>query len=367
MSDMICNRRIKAFEFRYFIILWMIVPMVSLLIGSCSRTENQDEGLNSENEEASYVPNRMNAQQLLAIAVDKSFENSSKPQLPTKGLVSGMNRYQTVAGTDNILHISYPYDYIKIYDVVKFSCAGVKNPLVQEICGDGELEVFIAGFALFLSTEEEKADVKSSNVDESILRNMMTGREPMIVFKSDLGIYSCIANSGGVIDATDIINSGYHIDFSSHKYLSDKALEKNFLYPIFEFIVTSENGKVSLGTMGTDEDYSTTVYDSKIPLSNQQTVSPQELFSLVELSSNIPEVSLQCEVTELNENYFTVTAGKDFNLERVYYDEYTEFIIGGKTATDADIAVGNIINVTFGKLYENYNPKSVIANKISYP
>jgi hypothetical protein len=353
---MICNRRIKAFEFRSFIILWMIVPMVSLLIGSCSRTENQDEGLNSENEEAPYVPNRTNVQQLLAIAVNKSFENGFNQPVSTKAFVSDMSRYQPVAGEDHVLHISYPYDYIKIYDVVRFSCAGVKSPLVEAICGDGEIEVLIADFALFVNPEEADADA-----DE----NMMIG-EPMIVFKSELGIYSCIANGGGLTDATDI-SSDYYTEFSSHKYLSDKALEKEFIYPVFQFIVKYENGKVTLKTTGTNEEYSTTVYADEIPLSNQQAVSPQELFSLVELGSNIPEASLQCEVTELNENYFTVKTGSDFNLESVYYDEYTEFIIGGKTATDADIAVGNIINVTFGKLYENYNPKSVIANGISYP
>jgi hypothetical protein len=357
------NRRIKAFEIMHFTIAMIIMSAASLFICSCNRNENPDEKLNNEKEEVQYVPNRTNVQQLLAIAVDKSFENGSKQQLPTKGLVSGKNHYQTVAGTDNVLHISYPYDCIKIYDVVKFSCAGVKSPLIEATCGDGELEVFIADFALFLNTEEEKADVKSSNADENTLQNMM-GRESLIVFKSELGIYSCITNGGGVIDATDI-SLGYYSEFSSHKYLSDKALEKNMLYPIFQFIVTSVNDKVSLETTCIDE-YATTVYASEIPLSNQQTISSQELFSLVELSSNIPEVSLQCEVTELNENYFTVTAGKDFNLERVYYDEYTGFFIGDKSATYADIAVGDVINVSFGKLYENYNPKSMVANKIFY-
>ncbi|MDR1155497.1 MAG: hypothetical protein LBL04_12400, partial [Bacteroidales bacterium] len=141
---MIRNRRIKAFEIRNFIMTLMIMSVVSLLIVSCSRTENQDElngeneelngeneELNSENEAAPHVPNRMNVQQLLAIAVDKSFENGFKQPFSTKGLVSDMNRYQPVAGTDHILRVSYPYDYIKIYDVAKFSCAGVKSPLVE--------------------------------------------------------------------------------------------------------------------------------------------------------------------------------------------------------------------------------------------
>jgi hypothetical protein len=355
------NRKIKVFGIMHFIMAMILI--VSLFVVSCNRNENPAEELSNENEKVQYVPNRTNVQQLLAIAVDKSFENGLKQQLPTKGSVPDMSRYQADAGTDNVLHVSYPYDSIKICDVVKFSCDGVKSPLLQAICGDGKIEVFIASFALYLNAGKREVDVKSSNADENILRSMIGG-EPMIVFKSELGIYSCIANSGGVIDATDI-SSGYYTEFSSHKYLSDKALEKNFIYPVFQFIVKSENGKVSLKTAGVDEYHSTTVYDSEIPLSNQQTVSPQELFSLVELGSNIPEVSLPCEVTELNENYFTVSAGKDFNLEKVYYDEYTEFFIGDKNVTSADIAVGDVINVSFSKLYGNYNPKSVIANKVS--
>jgi hypothetical protein len=365
------SKRIKVFEIMHFIIAMILVSVVSLSIESCNKNENQDEKLNNESEEVQYVPNRTNVQQLLAIAVDKSFENSFNQQPSTKGFVSDQGRYQLVAETDNPLHVSYPYDYIKIYDAVKFSCDGVISPVVEEICGNGKLEVYIASFALFNGLEEKEAeeekeakektaDVNSSNVDGDLLDKVMMG-EPMIVFKSELGIYSCISNGTGVVDQTTDMNNNY-IEFSSHKYLSDKALEKNLVYPLFQFRMRYMDGKVTLRTTGWDG--TLTIYADNIPLYNQQTVSPKELFSLVKLSSNIPEISLQCEVTELHENYFTVKTGNESNLETVYYDEYTGFFVGGNSATYADIAVGDVIDVTFGKLYESYNPKSIIANKI---
>jgi hypothetical protein len=147
---MISNRRIEVFDTMRFIMVMILMMGLSLFVESCSKNENQDE--NPDNEKVQSVPNRTSVQQLLAIAVDKSFENNVNKQPSTKNLFR-----QPVAETDNqVLHISYPYDYIKIYDVVKFSCAGVKSPIVQAICGDGEIEVYLASFALFKETDEEK-------------------------------------------------------------------------------------------------------------------------------------------------------------------------------------------------------------------
>jgi hypothetical protein len=367
IKDMTSNGRIKVFEIMHFIRAMVIILGASLFIESCNKNEieNKNEERNSENEEVQYVPNRISVQQLLAIAVDRSFENNFQQQPSTKGSVRDINKYRTVAETNEpILHISYPFDSIQINKVVKFSCEGVKSPIVEAICGDGEFEVFIASFFLFINTEteekEEVVEVKSSNINGDILRNVMIG-EPMIVFKSELGIYSCIGNSGGVIDMTDY-SAGFYTEFSSHKYLSDKALEKDGSYPVFQFIVTStKDGSVTLKT--TSIEPALTVLADAIPLSNMQTVNAQEIFNLVKLS-NIPEASFQCEITGLYENYFTVKTDEDSNIETVCYDEYTKFYIGDRNATYTDIAEGDIITVTYGKLYKNYNPKSVIANKI---
>jgi hypothetical protein len=178
--------------------------------------------------------------------------------------------------------------------------------------------------------------------------------EPMIVFKSDLGIYSCIATGGGVASGVDA-SAGYHIDFSSHKYLSEKALEKDVTPPVYPFTVRIKSNGVTLEIPYVD--------DSETPLNNQQTVSSEELFSLVELSK-IPEISVQCEVTGLGENYFTVKTNATSNLEHVYFDEYTGFFIGDTSATYDNIAAGDVITVMYNKLYASYNPKSVVANKI---
>jgi hypothetical protein len=372
---MITDRKIKVFKTLHFIIAVVLMAGLTLSVESCIESTNQDENPDNENEKVQIVPdnsnnpgssnkpNRTSAQQLLAIAVDKTFDKNVNAQPLTKSFVSEKNlfRIDAEAYDPAPVHISYPYDYIKIYDVVKFSCAGVKSPIVQANCGDGELEVYLASFALFKETDEEKPSqnqefkyVTVPGIDISALTDMMFG-EPMIVFKSDLGIYSCIATGGGAMEQTGNAYSGYYATFSSHKYLSDKALEKDVTEPVYPFKVRIRSNGVTLEIPD--------IRDSEISLDNQQTVSSEELFNLVELS-NIPEESLQCEVTKLAENYFIVKTNETSNLEQVYFDEYTEFFIGDISATSDNIAVGDVITVTYGKLYESYNPKSVIANKI---
>jgi hypothetical protein len=372
---MISNRKIKVFDAMRFIMAVVLLAGLSLFAESCNRNENQDEIPNNDNEKVQSVSdspgraNRTNVQQLLAIAVDKSFENNVNEQLSTKSLFG-----QTVA-ENYPLHISYPYDYIKIYDVVKFSCAGVKSPIVQSICGDGEVEIYLASFALFKEADikeeqnEEKQEKEKENekqetdeieyvllpgIERSDLTDMVFG-EPMIVFKSDLGIYSCISNGGGVVSVINLY-AGYYIEFSSHKYLSEKALEKDATSSIYQFHVNIRSDEVTLSIPD--------VKDSEIPLNNQQIVSSEELFSLIELN-NIPEISVQCKVTGLAENYFTVVTNETSNLKQVYFDEYTEFFIDNTSTTSNSIAVNDMITITYNKLYGSYNPKSVVANKIT--
>jgi hypothetical protein len=76
----------------------------------------------------------------------------------------------------------------------------------------------------------------------------------------------------------------------------------------------------------------------------------------------VPEVERLCRVKIVSEDYFEVES--EANLAVVYFDEYTEFFAGDNAASSAIVSYGDEIIVTYDNLYQEYNPKIVIANKI---
>ena len=82
-----------------------------------------------------------------------------------------------------------------------------------------------------------------------------------------------------------------------------------------------------------------------------------------EVKTHPVEIGLAGITTEaLGDNYFMVQG--EYNLEKLFFDEYTSFFIGDQQAESTDFAKGDIITVSFAKLYETYDPKVVVANKI---
>ena len=76
----------------------------------------------------------------------------------------------------------------------------------------------------------------------------------------------------------------------------------------------------------------------------------------------MPEISQQCAITGIGDDYFLVS-GK-FHLEKILFDEYTQFFINEQPAKAKDFAMGDVITVTFNQIYKRYNPKVAVANKI---
>jgi len=168
-----------------------------------------------------------------------------------------------------------------------------------------------------------------------------------------LGMYACMMNSGWP-DMTE---------YSSHKRFGKNAVEKDFTPPLYQFYIKTEKNMISLACRNSNEFGS--FPDQPLQWTKLQggnIVSSQNLFSTEELTV-MPEISQECTITEIGEDYFMVS-GK-YNLQKVFFDEYTQFVAGGKPVKLTDFAKGNVITVTFDKLYEKYNPKVVLANKIA--
>jgi hypothetical protein len=341
---------IKKTQMRIFM---RFTPIYILLLGftlafaSCNKTENEDDSGKEELAPATIVK-RGDVLPLIAIAAERSFEgNITKSGGSTASTASIRPKTKTPA-------IRYEFDYIKINEATRFSTNELKIPIIKETCGEGKIEVYFAVFTLFISNN---SIVGGDNLTPII-------GDLMIVFKGELGMYCCMDNGtslfGNLISELSY-NSGPV--FSSHKFFKDGALEKNFDYPLYQFYTKNlESDKVTVASSAHTGDNEFT-YTTWFPLYNKEKINPDQLFSIIELSA-MTEISLQCKVTGIEENYFIVETDKQSNLQQVYFDEYTGFFEGDNTVSSAQIAVGNTITVTFDKLYDFYNPKLVLANKI---
>jgi hypothetical protein len=285
--------------------------------------------------------NRIDGGRLIAIAACKLFDDkksATKNSIPDVETAENPPQTRASEADTEYFRLKYGFDYVKIISATRYTVKNADVPLVSEICGKGEIDVIEASFETYVSDKNGMQPAIS---------------DVLIVFKSEQGIYACMNNSGGE-----------YAVYSSHKRFEQNAIVKDFIPPVYEFYIKNEKGTTMLsGSLIIAEDGSSQKETNLkwFLLQEQETASEGALFGIDELVST-SQIEQPCTVTEKGEGYF-LTKG-DSNLKQVYFDEYTEFWIKGKTGTHKDIVKGDKITVAFDKLYEKYNPKTVFANKI---
>ena len=298
------------------------------------------------------VQRRLDNQQLISYAVFRVFDGkgtSVKSASPDLKSVSCFP--PTKFGADDQTPIiKYAFDFIQINDAVRFVAQKIDFPFLNEICGEGEIEVFLTSFKTFVYADETK--------DINHLEPYIP--DDLIVFRGELGIYSCMSNGGSWW--SDYWNDFMIIEYSSHKRFSGNAIEKDITPPLYQFYVKTENNTTMLGCsesgfFGDPSRYSGlwTILEGGDVVSSEELFTPEELTSLSAMSQ-------QCTITGIGEDYFLVSG--EGNLEKIYFDEYTLFFADKQPAESTDFAVGDEVIVTFNKPYEKYNPKVVVANTI---
>ena len=267
----------------------------------------------------------------------------------------GNTDYQRVIrlNTDDNKSFQYEFDFVQINNMVHYVAPVIDFPFLNETCGDGEIEVFITSFNTYLYADATK--------DKKHLRPYIN--EGLIVFRGDFGIYSCMDNSGSweYDDMHQVISA--LTEYSSHKRFGENAIEKDFTPPLYQFFVKTENNITSLAC---DASNVVSVFPNQSSLEwtvlqGGDMVSSEDLFSAEELSV-LPEMSQQCTIIDIGDNYFTVQS--EYHLKKLIFDEYTLFFTGDQQAKPTDFAKGDMITVSFAKLYERYNPKVTTANKV---
>ena len=294
-----------------------------------------------QEEQPDIVQRQLNSEKIFALAVFRVFDSINK----SGSYVSLKSSSLNMARVKNTSNIKYDFDFVEVYDAYRFIAPKIDFPFLNEICGDGEIEIFLTPFTTFLSDEND-------NLKPFI-------GDTLVVFRGELGIYSCMLNSGSYSHGI------YEMVFSSHKYFGKDAIKKDFTPPIYEFSVKMESSlaitslgcKMMIDNDGnpTNESFQWTV------LEGGDFVSAKHLFSPDELTV-FSETVQQCTIISVGKDYFRVSG--EHNLEIVYFDNYTLFFAGKDMAQSTDFSVGDIITVTFDKLYDRHNPKVTIANKI---
>jgi len=301
--------------------------VLSFVLTTCK--SNDDDLPTEEPTGLAAVKGRFDSERLVSLAVCRVVDGKSK---------------SVKAAEEQPLVIRYAFDFVKISDATHYVAKGVNFPLLNEVCGKGEIDVFLTTFETYEYADETK--------DMECRRPVVN--DDLIVFRGELGMYACMMNSGW-LEMTE---------YSSHKRFSGNAVEKDFTPPLYQFYVKTENNVTSLACRNSNEFGSLPGQSSLqwTKLQGGNIVSSQNLFSTEELTV-MPEISQECTITEIGEDYLMVS-GKS-NLQKIFFDDYTLFVAGGKPAKLTDFAKGDVVTVTFDKLYEKYDPKVALANKIA--
>ena len=319
--------------------------LIIILVFVLSACKSDADNLPIKDEQQIELPvakRKFGNEQLVAFAVGRVFDGM---ETPVKTLV-------VKSGTDEQpLFIKYGFDFIKINDAAYYFVKEIDFPFLNEICGYGEIEVFMTSFDTYVYPTTNTKNI--TNLQPFI-------SDDLIVFRGEWGMYSCMSNSGSwqYDNKNNVIYS--IIEYSSHKRFGENSIDKDFTPPLYQFFVETENNVTSLACRASDEIGTRPDKSAQWTiLEGGNIVSSDELFSTAELCE-MPQMSQQCIITDIGGDYFMVSGNS--NLEKIYFDEYTLFFADDKPTESKDFENGDLITVTFDKLYEKYNPKVAVAN-----
>jgi hypothetical protein len=350
--------RILKFQmFLHFVVIIALAPVLLFSFVSCDDINSPEENVDDTQPPSTITGItgvRRDALRYVVIAVERSFEDITLPTLKQGHSI----RYVTDEISSSPL-VRYEYDVIEIVNSVRFSVGEFDIPVIRDACGNGEIEIYTASFVLYVYEYGDKGQNEKQLIP-------ILGDE-IIIFKGEEGIYCCALNSMST-DSRNLHEKmpgilGTHYIYSSHKHFNGKAFEKEFIYPLHQFYLDKGDDMYRIATL-TDYENGYYSFTQWYLLNDRREVSPDRLFDMAELAV-LPAVSQQCKVTGIGEDCFLVETDGESNLERVCFDEYTKFVINGDPVSYENIGVGDMLNVTYEKLYESYKPKSVVADMIN--
>ena len=244
-------------------------------------------------------------------------------------------------------NISYPYDYIKIENAFKFTLEindisdSFAKETIENNCGLGKLDIVVADFKTYID--------EGYNIKEYIA-------DTLISFKGYNGFYTILENGASYYsDGTSIQR------FSSHKKLTSTDIVKDFTGTILTISVKNDIGKKYVYFKSRGEKLDESNYDQSESFMYEGTVeeiSSSELYSVLELNE-LQKITIKAKVLEVNLDDKYIKLENEINNLRyiVLTDKNFDYDINSLKA-------GDVLIITYSKLFDDYDPVSVIPNNI---
>ena len=286
---------------------------------------------------------------LLAIATIKNFDAQ------TRGVADQASTRPTTLRADGDLpSVQYPFDAVEIQGGSAYTVSSKEFPVLRSICGDGELIVIVSAFSAY----KDQVDFpEGTNPGIGIVPGMqLVVSDGMIVFRGALGLYSCLLNGGQN-------NISY---YSSHKKITDQAVIKDVTPPIYTFCIWSEVGGTKLGFKkevnadGSIPDDMGILWADLTPIGKP---GESHIYPVEELT-DLPQASQVCTITEKQDSVLLVSAPPPSAIKKVLYDSYTVFSSANSPSSASAFKAGDVITITYDKLFEGYQPEVVFANTV---
>ena len=322
----------------------LIVP--SVLNNKNNNENNQNPNIPSNNvgdnnDEFNYIKS-YNENNILGIAAYKEFDNSKVMKMSNR--IINKNKLASISKLDDdIVKVSYPFEYIKIVSASKFSVniESIKDEFAENTikgnCGLGALEVVYAEFDAYTA-------------DGTVLLT-----DTLISIRGYNGYYTILANS------IDYIGNHTYI-FSSHKKLLSDEVNKDFTPPILTVILEEEKDERYLFFESSETELGFSNFDKALAFKNTsivEKVSKNTAYTMLELS-RIPVISCNAEIVNIDLENKNIHIKSNNNLECIYYDDFTEGV------SVNNLQIGDNIIIEYDYLFEGYNPFYTYVNSIEF-
>ena len=336
-----------AISFVLAVILIVGILIVPSVLNDKNNNENNQNpnvpsnNVGTNNDEFNYIKS-YNENNILGIAAYKEFDNSKVMKMSNR--IINKNKLASISKLDDdIVKVSYPFEYIKIVSASKFSVniESIEDEFAENTiksnCGLGALEVVYAEFDAYTA-------------DGTVLLT-----DTLISIRGYNGYYTILANS------IDYIGNHTYV-FSSHKKLLSDEVNKDFTPPILTVILEEEKDERYLFFESSETELGFSNFDKALAFKNTsivEKVSKNTAYTMLELS-RIPVISCNAEIVNIDLENKNIQIKSNNNLKCIYYDDFTEGV------SVNNLQIGDNIIIEYDYLFEGYNPFYTYVNSIEF-
>ncbi len=338
------------------LLIAILIPLGISMATNNSRNTNTPNTNNNNNNNQNFEnvneSGYLTSENMLGVAAFKVFEKNNNSNVKTnkrfKPISTNMPAKVSFDNSENLSDdnpdkFSYEFDYVKILSAKKFSITiddlshdETTKEIIESNCGLGELDVVIAKFETYI--------VKDGSLCSAI-------SDELISIRGYNGYYTILLNSYLNWKGIEVYA------YSSHKTITESAVEKDFTGTITTIFVRKENDRFYVSFRSEDNISSVYNYDleheyvsSDIELANGSevySVLNLNTFTTTTIEGVIKNISIDTKILSLE-----VSGG------------YRIVLLSSNKINILNFNIGDEIIVEYAKLYDEYTPHYINAISI---